>query len=140
AIMGNVNAPAENAVSAESAGTAGRGEVPPAAPAADTDVRQRWTDLAEELEAAQFNYYVRDAPTISDAEYDAKLRELAALEEPHPDLRTPASPTQRVGGPSSTEVDTVQHRRPMQSLDDVFSLEELREWALRVQTERDRAE
>ncbi|MFD1716907.1 NAD-dependent DNA ligase LigA [Georgenia deserti] len=138
--MGNVNAPAENAVSAESAGTAGRGEVPPAAPAADTDVRQRWTDLAEELEAAQFNYYVRDAPTISDAEYDAKLRELAALEEAHPDLRTPSSPTQRVGGTYSTEFDTVQHRRPMQSLDDVFSLEELREWALRVQTELDRAE
>src|SRR5690606_35365136 len=78
AIMGNVNAPAENAVSAEVAGTAGRGQVPPAAPAADTDVLQRWTDLAEELEVAQFHYYVRDAPTISDAEYDAKLRELAA--------------------------------------------------------------
>src|SRR5690606_24985103 len=91
-------------------------------------------------EAAQFNYYVRDAPTISDAEYDAKLRELAALEEAHPDLRTPSSPTQRVGGTYSTEFDTVQHRRPMQSLDDVFSLEELREWALRVQTELDRAE
>src|SRR5690606_24078383 len=91
-------------------------------------------------EAAQFNYYVRDAPTISDAEYDAKLRELAALEEAHPDLRTPSSPTQRVGGTYSTEFDTAQHRRPMQSLDDVFSLEELREWALRVQTEPDRAE
>ncbi|MCK6212409.1 NAD-dependent DNA ligase LigA [Georgenia sp. EYE_87] len=100
--------------------------------AAQADVRQRWTELAEAVDAAQFAYYVRDAPTISDAEYDALLRELEALEEEHPDLRVPESPTQRVGGTYSTDFATVEHRQPMQSLDDVFSLEELREWATRV--------
>ncbi|MFC7406230.1 NAD-dependent DNA ligase LigA [Georgenia alba] len=109
-------------------------------PAADAEARQRWADLAEQLEVAQFNYYVRDAPTISDAEYDAMLRELEALEEAHPDLRVPSSPTQRVGGTYSTEFATVEHRRPMQSLDDVFSLEELREWARRVHTELGRTD
>ncbi|MFD1507561.1 NAD-dependent DNA ligase LigA [Georgenia yuyongxinii] len=100
--------------------------------AADADARQRWTDLAEALEAAQFAYYVRDAPTISDAEYDQLMRDLEALEEAHPDLRVPESPTQRVGGTFSTEFATVTHHEPMMSLDDVFSLEELREWAARV--------
>lgn len=102
----------------------------PAAP--DAAARQRWTELAEALDAAQFAYYVRDAPTISDAEYDAMLRDLEALEEAHPDLRVPESPTQRVGGTYSTDFATVQHRQQMMSLDDVFSLEELREWAARV--------
>lgn len=100
--------------------------------AAGADARQRWTQLAEALEAAQFAYYVRDAPTIADAEYDRLMRDLEALEAAHPDLRVPASPTQRVGGTFSTEFATVTHREPMMSLDDVFSLEELREWAARV--------
>ncbi|WP_418607032.1 NAD-dependent DNA ligase LigA [Georgenia sp. SUBG003] len=108
------------------------GEPADARPAAEADVRQRWTELAEAVDAAQFAYYVRDAPTISDAEYDAMMRELEALEERYPDLRVPSSPTQRVGGTYSTDFATVQHRQPMQSLDDVFSLEELREWASRV--------
>ncbi|GAA4416343.1 NAD-dependent DNA ligase LigA [Georgenia halophila] len=111
-----------------------------APPAADADARQEWTALAEALDAAQFAYYVRDAPTVSDAEYDAKLRELEALEEAHPDLRVPSSPTQRVGGTYSTEFATVQHLRPMQSLDDVFSLDELREWAARVHAEIGRSD
>ncbi|WP_370276000.1 NAD-dependent DNA ligase LigA [Georgenia sp. SYP-B2076] len=105
---------------------------PESAPAAAPDVRQRWAELAEELDAAQFAYYVRDAPTISDAEYDGLMRDLEALEAAHPDLRVPESPTQRVGGTFSTEFATVTHLQPMQSLDDVFSLEELREWAARV--------
>ncbi|MFH5823996.1 NAD-dependent DNA ligase LigA [Georgenia sp. AZ-5] len=100
--------------------------------AAGAEVRQRWVALAERVEAAQFAYYVRDAPTISDAEYDQLMRELEALEEAHPDLRVPESPTQRVGGTFSTEFATVTHREPMMSLEDVFSLEELREWAARV--------
>ncbi|UNX56421.1 NAD-dependent DNA ligase LigA [Georgenia sp. TF02-10] len=95
-------------------------------------MRQRWQQIAADIDAAQFAYYVRDAPTISDAEYDALLRELTALEEAHPDLRVPESPTQRVGGTYSTDFATVQHRQPMQSLDDVFSVEELREWTARV--------
>ncbi|WP_434056336.1 NAD-dependent DNA ligase LigA [Georgenia wangjunii] len=104
-------------------------------PVAPPDARQRWQGLAERLDAAQFAYYVRDAPTISDAEYDALLRELEALEAEHPDLRVPDSPTQRVGGTFSTEFATVEHLRPMQSLDDVFSIEELREWAARIHAE-----
>uniref|UniRef100_UPI0038600F39 NAD-dependent DNA ligase LigA n=1 Tax=Georgenia subflava TaxID=1622177 RepID=UPI0038600F39 len=108
--------------------------------AADADARQRWTELAETLDAAQFAYYVRDAPTISDAEYDALLRELEALEASHPDLRVPESPTQRVGGTYSTDFATVEHRQQMMSLDDVFSLEELREWAARVHAEAGRTD
>ncbi|GAA1641839.1 NAD-dependent DNA ligase LigA [Georgenia ruanii] len=100
--------------------------------AAAADVRQRWAELAEQVEAAQFAYYVRDAPTLSDAEYDRLFRELEDLEAAHPDLRVPESPTQRVGGTFSTEFATVTHHEPMMSLDDVFSLEELREWAARV--------
>ncbi|WP_127571660.1 NAD-dependent DNA ligase LigA [Georgenia faecalis] len=109
---------------------------PPApAEAAPPEARARWEELVEVLDAAQFAYYVRDAPTLSDAEYDARLRELEELEEAHPDLRVPDSPTQRVGGTFSTEFATVRHLQPMQSLDDVFSLDELREWAARVHAE-----
>ncbi len=100
--------------------------------AAAADVRQRWAELAEQVEAAQFAYYVRDAPTLSDAEYDRLFRALEELEAAHPDLRVPESPTQRVGGTFSTEFATVTHHEPMMSLDDVFSLEELRDWAARV--------
>ncbi|WP_416380867.1 NAD-dependent DNA ligase LigA [Georgenia sp. H159] len=114
--------------------------LPTSAPARDAghappEARERWTDLAEQVESAQFAYYVRDAPTISDAEFDAMFRELEELEEQHPDLRTPDSPTQRVGGTYSTEFDTVEHRQQMMSLEDVFSLEELAEWVARVQAE-----
>ena len=59
--------------------------------APDADVRRRWQDLADEVREHQFRYYVRDAPIISDAEFDKLLRELAALEEEHPELRTPTS-------------------------------------------------
>ena len=107
-------------------------DVPPEAP---PEARERWAELAERVEAAQFAYYVRDAPTISDAEFDALFRELEQLEEEHPDLRTPDSPTQRVGGTYSTEFATVEHRQQMMSLEDVFSLEELAEWVARVQRE-----
>jgi DNA ligase (NAD+) len=108
--------------------------------AARAEARQRWQELAEQVEAAQFAYYVRDAPTISDAEYDRLLRDLEALEAEHPDLRVPESPTQRVGGTFSTDFTTVEHRQQMMSLDDVFSLEELREWAARVHAEAGRSD
>ncbi|HLT85430.1 MAG TPA: hypothetical protein VKZ83_14450, partial [Phototrophicaceae bacterium] len=114
-------------------GPAPAGQAPP-------EARERWTDLAERVEAAQFAYYVRDAPTISDAEFDALFRELEELEEQHPDLRTPDSPTQRVGGTYSTEFATVAHRQQMMSLEDVFSLEELAEWVARVQQETGRSD
>ena len=100
--------------------------------AADAAARARWTELVEQVREHQFAYYVLDAPTISDGEYDALLRELEALEEAHPDLRTPDSPTQTVGGTFSTDFAPAPHVEPMYSLDNAFSLEEVREWADRV--------
>ena len=95
------------------------------------EARHRWTDLAEQIRGHQFAYYVRDAPTVSDAEYDMLLRELEALEAEHPGLRTPDSPTQNVGGTFSTEFVAVDHVERMMSLDNVFSTDELRAWAER---------
>jgi DNA ligase (NAD+) len=96
------------------------------------DVRHRWAQLAEQIEAHRFAYYVREAPTVSDGEFDALMRELEALEDAHPGLRTPDSPTQVVGGTFSTEFTAVDHLERMLSLDNVFSVEELRAWADRV--------
>ena len=90
----------------------------------------------EELRAAirrhDSLYYELDAPEIPDAEYDALLRELAGLEADHPDLITPDSPTQRVGGRASTTFAPVDHRVPMMSLDNAFSSEEVAAWADRI--------
>ncbi|MGJ6981480.1 NAD-dependent DNA ligase LigA [Aestuariimicrobium soli] len=99
---------------------------------ATTDVRHRWTDLADRITEAQEAYYGRDAPTVSDAEYDGWMRELQALEDAHPDLRTPESPTQRVGTNRFTEFNPVEHRQRMESLDNVFSADELAEWLERA--------
>ncbi|MGZ4651212.1 MAG: NAD-dependent DNA ligase LigA [Kineosporiaceae bacterium] len=101
------------------------------APISDA-ARHRWAELAEEIRAAQFAYYVRDAPTISDGEYDELMRSLETLETEHPGLRTPDSPTQTVGGTFSTEFAPVDHPERMLSLDNVFSEEELRAWVERV--------
>ncbi|MCL2091359.1 MAG: NAD-dependent DNA ligase LigA [Micrococcales bacterium] len=98
-----------------------------------TQARQRWADLATQIEADQFAYYVRDAPTASDADYDARLRELAALEAQYPQLVSSDSPTQRVGGTFSTDFATVAHVERMLSLDNVFSDDELTAWAGRVE-------
>ncbi|WP_246036920.1 NAD-dependent DNA ligase LigA [Cellulomonas telluris] len=103
-----------------------------AAAPAPAEARHRWSELAASIEADQFAYYVRDAPTSSDADYDVRMRELAALEDRYPDLRTPDSPTQRVGGTFSTEFTAVDHVERMMSLDNVFSAEELSAWADRV--------
>jgi len=81
----------------------------------------------------QFRYYVRDAPIISDADFDTLLRRLAALEEDHPELRTPDSPTQLVGGAGfATEFTAAEHLERMLSLDNVFSAEEFDGWAARI--------
>ncbi|MBF0723660.1 NAD-dependent DNA ligase LigA [Sanguibacter inulinus] len=97
--------------------------------------QQRWKVLAEEIEAHQFAYYVRDAPTVSDAEYDVLLREIGQIEETYPQLRTPDSPTQRVGGTFSTDFAAVDHREQMLSLDNAFNAEDLDAWAERVHRE-----
>ncbi|GAA2745666.1 NAD-dependent DNA ligase LigA [Terrabacter aerolatus] len=101
-----------------------------------TQSHQEWAELAEQATAAQFAYHVKDAPTISDGEYDQLIRRLNALEEEYPSLRTPESPTQNVGGASfATGFETVDHVERMLSLDNAFSFEELQTWAERVERE-----
>ena len=78
-------------------------------------------------------YYEQDAPTIPDAEWDALMRELRELEEQHPELVTPDSPTQQVGAAPSTQFAPVQHAVPMMSLDNAFDTDELAGWAERLQ-------
>ncbi|MEV6387289.1 NAD-dependent DNA ligase LigA [Nocardia xishanensis] len=95
----------------------------------------RWQRLADEVREHQFRYYVRDAPIISDGEFDELLRRLQAMEDEHPDLRTPDSPTQLVGGGFATDFTPVDHLERMLSLDNVFSYDELRAWAARVEAE-----
>ncbi|MER7441140.1 NAD-dependent DNA ligase LigA [Micromonospora avicenniae] len=97
------------------------------------EARERHTTLSRELTEHQYRYYVLDSPTISDAEFDRQLRELEALEAQFPALRTPDSPTQRVGGTFSTDFAPVQHAERMLSLDNAFADEELAAWAERVE-------
>jgi DNA ligase (NAD+) len=97
-----------------------------------TDARQRHAELSEKLTEAQYRYHVLDAPTISDAEYDADLRTLNDTEDQFPELRTPDSPTQKVGGVISTLFTPVEHLERLLSLDNVFSAEEFTGWADRV--------
>ncbi|MFE9441260.1 NAD-dependent DNA ligase LigA [Streptomyces sp. NPDC006602] len=96
------------------------------------EAREKHAQLAEQIEEHRFRYYVKDAPVVSDAEFDKLLRTLEALEEEHPELRTPDSPTQKVAGAYETEFTAVQHRSRMLSLDNAFSDEELAAWAERV--------
>src|SRR5918995_2376386 len=86
------------------------------------------TRLREQIERANHAYYVNDAPEISDAEYDRLFRELQALEAEHPELQSADSPTQRVGAVTPTAFAKRTHRRPMLSLANAFSAEELAEW------------
>ncbi|HUB09923.1 MAG TPA: NAD-dependent DNA ligase LigA [Myxococcales bacterium] len=95
-------------------------------------VHQEIERLRRELHEANHRYYVLDAPTISDAEYDRKLKRLGEIEAKHPDLVTPDSPTQRVGAAPAERFERVTHRQPMLSLTDVFSTEELAEFDARV--------
>ncbi|GHK04563.1 NAD-dependent DNA ligase LigA [Streptomyces sp. NPDC003753] len=99
------------------------------------EAREQHAQLAEQIEEHRFRYYVKDAPVISDAEFDRLLRSLEALEEQYPELRTPDSPTQKVAGAYATEFTAVQHRERMLSLDNAFDDEELAAWADRVAKE-----
>ena len=99
-------------------------------------MRRQWRDLADEVREHQFRYYVRDAPTISDAEFDELLRRLEALEEQYPELRTPDSPTQLVGGAGfATDFTPAEHLERMLSLDNAFSTDEFDAWVARVRAE-----
>jgi DNA ligase (NAD+) len=94
--------------------------------------RERAVELGKLIDEHQYRYYILDAPTASDGEYDRLLRELEALEDTHPSLRTPDSPTQRVGGTYSTHFTPVEHLERLLSLDNVFDDAELEAWAERV--------
>src|SRR4051812_46414438 len=84
--------------------------------------------LREQIDRANTAYYVLDAPEISDAEYDRLFRELQALEAEHPELQTADRPTQRVGAVATTTLAKHTHRRPMLSLANAFSADELTAW------------
>jgi len=97
-----------------------------------TEARQRHAELSEQLLDAQYRYHVLDMPTISDADYDRGIRTLNEIEEEFPELRTPDSATQRVGGMISTLFTPVTHLERLLSLDNVFSREEFSAWADRA--------
>ncbi|MDZ4834144.1 MAG: NAD-dependent DNA ligase LigA [Candidatus Melainabacteria bacterium] len=94
--------------------------------------RLRMEELARRVEHHRFQYYVLDAPEISDAAFDDLYRELIALEEKFPDLKSPNSPTMRVGAPPNTEFKQVKHRVPMLSLSNAMSNEDLEKWEERI--------
>ncbi len=96
------------------------------------DDRTEIEALRAELERANYEYYVLDKPTMSDFDFDHKLRRLEELEAAHPEWKTPDSPTQRVGGKVAEGFAEVVHQVPLESLQDVFSFEELREFDQRV--------
>jgi DNA ligase (NAD+) len=99
------------------------------------DVRERAAEIARTLEEHAFRYYVLSQPTVPDADYDALVRELTAIEEAHPSLRTPDSPTQRVMESFSTDFAPVEHLERLMSLDNVFTSDELEAWAGRAAKE-----
>jgi DNA ligase (NAD+) len=96
------------------------------------EAREKHARLAEQIEEHRFRYYAKDAPVISDAEFDTLLRSLEALEDEYPELRTPDSPTQKVAVEYETDLAEVEHRERMLSLDNVFDDAGLAAWAARV--------
>jgi len=103
--------------------------------AVPAEAREKHAQLAEQIEEHRFRYYVKDAPVVSDAEFDELLKSLEALEERYPELRTPDSPTQKVAGSYATEFTAVEHRERMLSLDNTFNDDELAAWADRIARE-----
>jgi DNA ligase (NAD+) len=97
-------------------------------------IAQRAAKLRTDLDAHNYRYYVEDTPAVGDAEYDNLFRELQAIERDYPQLATPDSPTQRVGGQPATEFDPVTHRVPMLSLNNAFADEEVEGFDRRVRT------
>ena len=95
-------------------------------------MKERMEYLARELERANYLYYVKDDPKISDYDYDTMLRELENLEKAYPQWASPVSPTKRVGGIAISQFKKVEHAVPLESLQDVFSFDELKEFGKRV--------
>jgi len=98
----------------------------------ERDAAQKIEKLRDEIRRHEHLYYVLDAPEIGDAEYDALMNELKRLEAAHPELVSADSPTQRVGGKPAEGFKKAQHSRPMLSLDNAYSAEELADWDRRV--------
>ncbi|MEU9341948.1 NAD-dependent DNA ligase LigA [Streptomyces sp. NPDC048278] len=103
--------------------------------AVPAEAREKHARLAEQIEEHRFRYYVKDAPVVSDAEFDKLLKSLEALEDEYPGLRTPDSPTQKVAGAYETEFTAVEHRERMLSLDNTFNDDDLAAWAERIHKE-----
>lgn len=95
--------------------------------------QEKITILRDELRGHNYNYYVLDKPTISDYEFDVKLKELQKLEETHPEFYDATSPTLRVGGTVTKNFETIQHESRMYSLDNSYSKEDLEDWEKRIQ-------
>lgn len=104
------------------------------------DIKEQIQNLRDTLNQWSYQYYVLDDPTVSDYEYDMKLRELENLEAEHPELITPDSPTQRVGGQAIEAFQSVRHEVPLESLQDVFAPEELSAFDTRIRQGADRVE
>jgi DNA ligase (NAD+) len=102
---------------------------------APSTVAERHGVLSQEIEDASYRYHVLDRPTISDSAYDTLMRELQQIEDDYPELRTPDSPTQKVGNVVSTQFTPVDHLERMMSLDNVFLDDELVAWAARIERE-----
>lgn len=100
------------------------------------DPKERARQLRDILTEANYRYYVLDDPTMADYEYDQLLRELETLESAHPELVTPDSPTQRVGGQAVSQFEKLTHAVPLMSLQDVFSMEELNEFLNKILSEQ----
>src|SRR5438874_6879416 len=101
-------------------------------PAAIKEITKNIEALREKIRHHEYRYYVLDDPEISDAEFDALMNRLKKLEAEHPELITPDSPSQRVGGKPREGFLKVRHSSPMLSLDNAYSEEELRNWERRV--------
>ncbi len=101
-------------------------------PVVPPEARDEHATLVDEVEEARWRYYVLDQPTLSDADFDVRMRRLEELEEQYAELRTPDSPTQKVGGAVATEFTAVDHLQRMESLDNAFSFEELAAWHARL--------
>src|SRR5688500_6676052 len=93
---------------------------------------RRIIELREQIREHDRKYYIEARPAISDREYDRLMQELIDLERQHPELVTPESPTQRVGGDVQTELKSVRHAMPMMSIDNTYSEEEVREFDQRI--------
>jgi DNA ligase (NAD+) len=107
--------------------------------AVSDDAKTRAAQLREEIEYHNERYFVDDAPEVSDAEFDALVRELRELEAKYPELVVPESPTQRPGGAAASTFAPVKHRVPMLSLDNAFSRDELQASRSRCSTNAGRS-